>query len=238
MVASVRSALAYAFIGFFTLIVGPFALLATYATGSVRHIMILGIFAERVARRIVGLRYRVDGLDRVREDRPAVYIINHRSDVDVLVFEVLYARCRRLRGLYKAELGRLPILGRVMRSAGFVPVERHNSVRAKAAVEFAAAKLREGDSIVLAPEGTRSPTDELLPFKKGGFVMAIRAQVPVVPVALIGTHLAMPKGSPIIRPARVLVRIGRPIDTRGLTFEDRDVLVARAREAMEQLLKA
>ena len=96
--------------------------------------------------------------------------------------------------MYKAELARLPILGTVMRTAGFVPVERANRERAIEAVDEAVAALRAGASFLLAPEGTRSRTGELQPFKKGAFVMAIKAQAPVVPIALIGPDVAMPRG--------------------------------------------
>ncbi len=232
-----RSLLAYLFLCLYILLLGPVALVITYATGGVRHILRLGILAERIARAILGVRYVAEGVEHVQGDRPAVYLINHRSNVDVLVFEVLYPRCPRLRVLYKAELGRLPILGRALRTAGFVPVERQNREHAIGAVELAASRLAAGDSILLAPEGTRSRTDSLLPFKKGGFVMAIRAQVPVIPVALIGTGLAMPKGARVVRPTTVRVRIGKPIATTGLTFDDREMLMAQARSEMERLLK-
>jgi 1-acyl-sn-glycerol-3-phosphate acyltransferase len=228
--------LAYLFICLYVLIVGPVALLWAYATGRVRHILVLGIVAERTARVILGIRHSVEGLEHVQGDRAAVYLINHRSNVDVLVFGVVFPRCPRLRVLYKAEMGRLPIMGRVMKTAGFVPVERQHRERAMDAVEIAAKRLMEGDSIMLAPEGTRSPTGALLPFKKGAFVMAIKAQVPVIPIALVGTGDAMPKGSAVVRPARVRVRIGEPIETRGLTLEDRDDLMRRARARMESLL--
>jgi 1-acyl-sn-glycerol-3-phosphate acyltransferase len=232
--AWVRSVLAYLFICLYLLLVGPIALLYAYATGRVRHILILGIVAESTARLIVGVRYFVEGLEHVQGHRPAVYLINHRSNVDVLVFGVLYPR---FRVLYKAEMGRLPILGRVMKTAGFVPVERQHREHAIDAVETAAQRLLDGDSILLAPEGTRSPTNQLLPFKKGGFVMAIKAQVPLIPVALVGTGDAMPKGSAVVRPTHVRVRIGAPIDTRGLTFDDRDRVMGLARAEMERLLE-
>ncbi len=200
--------------------------------------MVLGILAERIARAIVGVRCEVEGLEHVQGDRPAVYLINHRSNVDVLVFGFLYPRCPRLKVLYKAEMGRLPILGRVLRTGGFVPVDRHHQEHAFDAVDVAAGRLAAGDSILLAPEGTRSRSDALLPFKKGAFVMAIKAQVPVIPVALIGTGLAMPKGAAVVSPARVRIRIGAPIATTGLTFDDRVALMNQARAEMERLLRS
>jgi 1-acyl-sn-glycerol-3-phosphate acyltransferase len=102
-------------------------------------------------------------------------------------------------------------------------------------VERAAAALRDGHSFLIFPEGTRSPTDALLPFKKGAFVLAIRGGAPVVPVAIIGARAAMPKGSRFIRPGTIRVRVGPPIETAGLTFDDRDRLMETTRREIERL---
>ncbi len=236
VVAWARSLAAYVFLGVYLAVVGPPALLLTALTGRATHIFTLGIFGARTARRILGVHYTIEGAEHVRGDRPTVYCINHQSNVDVLAFEILYPLCPNLRVMYKAEMGRVPILGRAMRAAGFVPVERQHRERAIGAVDAAAARLMAGDSFLLAPEGTRSQTGNLLPFKKGGFVMAIKAQVPVVPIALVGTRDAMPKGRALVRPTQVTVRIGAPIDTRGLTFEDRDALATRVRDVLGRLL--
>ena len=98
-----------------------------------------------------------------------------------------------------------------------------------------ARSIREGASFLIFPEGTRSRTDDLLPFKKGGFIMAIKAQVPVVPVAVHGGRAAMRKGSPWVRPVMVDIVVGEPIPTTGLTLDDRDELIARVRAEVERL---
>jgi 1-acyl-sn-glycerol-3-phosphate acyltransferase len=105
-----------------------------------------------------------------------------------------------------------------------------------ASIERGAESLRAGNSFLIFPEGTRSRTGELLPFKKGGFIMAIQAQVPIVPVAVQGGRAAMRKGSAIVRPVHVSVRIGEPIATAGLTMDDRDRLIERVRFAIRGLL--
>jgi 1-acyl-sn-glycerol-3-phosphate acyltransferase len=143
----------------------------------------------------------------------------------------------RLRVLYKAELRKLPILVRAFDLAGFVPLERGNREQSLPAIERAAAALREGNSFLIFPEGTRSRTGELLPFKKGGFIMALQGQAPIVPVAIAGARDAMKKGSLVIRPVRVTVRFGRPIETAALTIDDRDRLVARVRGVVADLLQ-
>jgi 1-acyl-sn-glycerol-3-phosphate acyltransferase len=142
----------------------------------------------------------------------------------------------QLHILYKAELHKIPIMGTVFDVGGFVAVERDNRERSLASIERGAQSLRAGNSFLIFPEGTRSPGGELLPFKKGGFIMAIRAQVPIVPVAVRGGRAAMRKGSPIVRPVHVSVRIGEPVPTAGLTLDDRDALIEDVRERIRRLL--
>ncbi len=233
-----RSSVAYLLLALYIGIVGPPAILYVASTGRPGLLVAVGRFGARFTRRLLGIRLQAEGLEHVLADRPSVYCINHRSNLDVIVFEALFPRCPRLRGLYKAELGRLPILGRAMRLAGFVPVERTHRAQAFEAVDLAAERLRAGDSFLIAPEGTRSATDGLLPFKKGGFVMAIKAQAPVVPVALLGTEEAMPRGRYWVKPTRVRVLVGEPVPTAGLSLDDRDRLVAVVRDRLAQLLRS
>jgi 1-acyl-sn-glycerol-3-phosphate acyltransferase len=237
LIAEIRSVSAYVFLGLWVALAGPPSLLVAWLTGRVRHMFVLGRFGAKTARQILGIRIVTEGLDHVDARRATVYCINHLSNVDVLVFEVLLPKCPGLRAMYKAELAKLPILGTVVRTAGFVPVERHNRERAIGAVDEAVAGLRAGASFLLAPEGTRSRTGELQPFKKGAFVMAIKAQVPVVPIALIGPDVAMPRGRWYVTPTTVRVRIGAPIPSTGLTLDDRDALAAQAHAAMSALLR-
>ena len=105
------------------------------------------------------------------------------------------------------------------------------------AIDLAAASIRSGNSFLIFPEGTRSRNEELLPFKKGGFIMAIKAQAPIVPVAVSGGRDAMRKGSAIIRPVMVDVKIGEPVLTAGYTLDDRDLLIAIVRERIEAMLR-
>ena len=232
-----RSLTAYVFLALYMGIVGPPALVAAMLTGRAGHVFTLGRFGASAVRRLLGLRLETSGLEHVVGDRPTVYCINHRSHVDVVAFEALFPRCPRLRGLYKAEMGKLPVLGRALRLVGFVAVERANRASAIASVDAAAERLRAGDSFLLAPEGTRARTDELLPFKKGGFVMAIKAQVPVVPVALHGTAEAMPRGRFWVKPSVIRVEVGEPIPTTGLTLDDRDRLTTTVRDRMQAMLQ-
>ena len=103
-------------------------------------------------------------------------------------------------------------------------------------IEAGAGSLKAGNSFLIFPEGTRSKTDELLPFKKGGFIMAIKAGVPIVPVAVQGGRAAMRKGSWVIRPVTVDLRVGEPIETAGVTLQDRDAVINTVRDAIAGLL--
>jgi 1-acyl-sn-glycerol-3-phosphate acyltransferase len=138
--------------------------------------------------------------------------------------------------LYKAELHKFPLMGTLFDIGGFVPIDRGDREKALASIRRGAESLRAGNSFLIFPEGTRSRTGDLLPFKKGGFIMAIEAQAPVVPVAVRGGRAAMRKGSPVVYPVVVMVRIGRPIPTEGLTLDDRDRLIEKVREEVQKLL--
>ena len=230
-----RSVAAYVFLSLFVLGVGPPALLAVACGARPSLLIALGLFAVRICRRMLGLRYQVSGIEHVNGNRPTVYCINHESNVDVLVFDVLYRKCPRLKGLYKAEMDRLPVLGRVLAAVDFIAVDRGNRNQTGRAVERAIDRLREGDSFVLAPEGTRSLSGELLPFKRGAFVMAIGAQVPVVPIGIAGGRDAMARGSVVVRSAVLRMQIGAPVETAGMTGDDCGRLTDIVRSRIEAL---
>jgi 1-acyl-sn-glycerol-3-phosphate acyltransferase len=229
-----RSILAYCVTALYILIVGPIGLLLAVPFKAKDLLFRLGHGGVALALGLAGIRYTVIGRENVPRDRAVVFCANHQSNVDPpVLFRALHPR---LHILYKAELRQLPVLGRVLEAGGFVAVERENRDAAFASIEQAAESVRQGNSFLIFPEGTRSKTDELLPFKKGGFVMALQAQAPIVPVAVMGGRAAMRKGSAFVRPVSVTVRIGAPIETAGRTTEDRDEIIALVRARIEALL--
>jgi 1-acyl-sn-glycerol-3-phosphate acyltransferase len=166
-----------------------------------------------------------------------VYAVNHTSNVEPpVLFDAMHELFPRLRILYKAELRKLPILVRAFDLAGFVPLERGNPDQSLPAIDGAAAALRAGNSFLIFPEGTRSRTGALLPFKKGGFIMALKGEAPIVPVAISGARSAMRKGSPLIYPVQVRVQFGTPVETKGLSHDDRDKLIVEVRRQIEEML--
>jgi 1-acyl-sn-glycerol-3-phosphate acyltransferase len=201
--------------------------------GAKRHLYVLGHLGVRLGLVLSGIRYRVAGRDRVPA-RAAVYCANHQSNVDPpVLFDAVHPQ---MHILYKAEIDAIPVLARAFRYGGFIPVDRRNKEAAMRSIEAGAESIRSGNSFLIFPEGTRSRTNELLPFKKGGFLMAMKAGAPIVPVAIQGGRDAMRRGSKIIRPVTVSIRIGNPIETAGLAATDRDALIARTREQIVALL--
>ena len=133
---------------------------------------VLGHAGVRLGLALSGIRFRVAGSEHIPHDRAAVYCSNHQSNVDPpIVFKALH---RRMHILYKAELDRIPLLARAFRLGGFIPINRGNREASMRSIEAGADSIRSGNSFLIFPEGTRSKTGDLLPFKKGGFLMAIQ----------------------------------------------------------------
>jgi 1-acyl-sn-glycerol-3-phosphate acyltransferase len=165
---------------------------------------------------------------------PVVYASNHSSMFDI--WALAAALPGSIRFVAKQELARVPLVGKAMLAAGHVTIDRTNRSQAMEAYDLAAQGIRErGVSIVVFPEGTRSRTGELLPFKNAPFSLAIAAQVPLVPLYVHATFRILPKGAWRLRPTPIRVLVGDPISTTGLTRHDRDGLRERAHAAIAAL---
>ena len=237
--AFLRSVAVYVVVSLYIVVTAPPGILLALLTRRSNVLYWLARQGVRLGLATVGVRYRVTGEQNIQRRRPTVYCVNHTSNLEPpVVYMVLAAVHPRLRVLYKAEIHRVPLLSTVFDIAGFVPIQRRSCEQSRFAIESAAEALRGGNSFLIFPEGTRSRTGELLAFKKGGFVMALKGKAAIVPLTILGTRQAMRKGSPIIRPVSVSVRIGAPIESSDYGLENRDELVATTRSAMQDLLAA
>lgn len=206
------------------LVVMPWLLLWSALTGSPDLMYACAMRAVRLGNRIVGIRVRVEGAENIPAD-VCVFAANHISTVDPLAF--VPAIPRRVSLLVKRELFSVPILASAMRLARFVAVDRGDPEAAAASVDTAVARIKEGLSFAVYPEGTRSRDGRLRPFKKGAFVMAIQTGAPVVPVSISGAQHLMRKGDWALHPGDVTVRFGSAVDASQYTMEQRGELLAR-----------
>jgi 1-acyl-sn-glycerol-3-phosphate acyltransferase len=213
----------------FILVVGPPILLYSLAVGNAKLLYRVGVGGVMLAVRAVGVKVRVEGLDHIPPDA-CLFVANHTSSADAPA--VVDSIPRQVAILLKESLFRIPIVGQAFRLAHFVPLNRADRDSAIASLERATEELRKGNSFLIYPEGTRSPDGRLQAFKKGAVVMAIKAGVPVVPIACAGAHRVMEKHSLVIHPGEILVRFCPPIDASRFTVEQRDDLNALVRAAL------
>jgi 1-acyl-sn-glycerol-3-phosphate acyltransferase len=176
------------------------------------------------------VKITVSGAEKLDPHRSYIYMPNHQSNADI---PLLLGRLPvQFRWLAKAELFRIPIFGRAMRGVGYISIDRSNRKSAFESLKRAARTIREGTSVLIFPEGTRSPDGHILPFKKGGFVLAVDSGVPIVPIIIRGTRDIIPKGHFMIRPAPVTMQILDPVETSRHTRKTKDDLLAHIRSIL------
>ncbi len=226
------------------LLVDPLIILTTMVFGLAS--LLASIFDKRgrtqhaIARKwartllaISGARVRIEGLEKLREDGAYVLVANHSSYMDTPAVLLIPLQ---IRFFAKQGLFRIPLLGGHLRRAGHLPVVRENPRASLKSLTEAARMVRErGVSVVLFPEGGRSP-DGLRDFKEGAAYLAIKAGVPVVPIGIMGTRQVLPMGSIHVRPHAVTMRIGDPISTAGMKLDARSELNAALRRQVAELI--
>ena len=180
------------------------------------------------------VQVKIEGLENLQTDEPQIVVSNHQSWFDV--FALAAHLPVRYRFVAKKELGTVPIFGKAWKSCGHVSVDRGNREAAIASLDQAWREIHEEKlTMVLFPEGTRSPDGRLQRFKKGAFVLAIQGQVPLVPVAVVGSRDVMPKGRLRVKSGPITLRIGTPIPTAGSTIRDRNRLLDASKDAIRLL---
>jgi 1-acyl-sn-glycerol-3-phosphate acyltransferase len=182
-----------------------------------------------------GVKVRVTGQENVDARFPRVYMTNHQSYFDI--FALLAYVPVDFKFILKQELMRIPLLGISMRKAGYIGIERRDPKKAIESMDQAARKIKDGASVVIFPEGTRSVNGKLQDYKKGGFHLALNANCDIVPVTIVDSYKIVPKGSLKINKGSFYVHIGRPISIKGYRKENIAQLMKAVRHAMLKVMK-
>jgi 1-acyl-sn-glycerol-3-phosphate acyltransferase len=181
---------------------------------------------------MAGVRVEVTGMDKIPADIPVIYMSNHQGNFDILA--LFQAIPRRFSWIAKEELFKVPVFGHSMARAGYVPLDRGaGGRRALKSMERAAALIREGRSVVVFPEGTRTPDGALLPFKQGGFLLAGKAAVPIVPVTINGSMQINPRNRLELYPGTIRIRFAEPVPAERVAGKDRERLMEEVRNAID-----
>ena len=179
------------------------------------------------------MRLKARGAERVPRDTPVVFMSNHESWLDIPA--LLATIPVQVRFLAKKSLFSWPFFGWAIAAMGFIPVDRENRRTAVKSFEEAAARIRAGRSVLIFPEETRTIDGNLRPFQRGGFLIALKAGIPIVPVGLHGPRRCLPKHSYLVRPGTITVRFGDAIPTAGRGVTDKGELMEDVRRAMQEL---
>ncbi|HJW09386.1 MAG TPA: lysophospholipid acyltransferase family protein [Holophagaceae bacterium] len=212
-------------------------LLGALVLGPHRSFWLIAPWFSRQLFAVCGIDWRIEGWEKVPAEirdrsQPVIFMSNHESQLDPPF--VLSAIPVPAVFIAKKELKWVPFIGWAAAAAGTIFIDRGDRDRAIRSIKEAAEKVRRGRSVVIFPEGTRTRTGELLPFKKGGFNLALEAGVPIIPIATVGGFQLLPKGGRRIRPGHYAVRFGEPVDPAD--FPERDALMAEVRKRMQALL--
>lgn len=180
-----------------------------------------------------GVDYTVLGLENIQPGQNYILMPNHRSHLDgpLLIVTTPFF----FSFVIKQSLANIPIWGWAARTAGYVPVIRDDRESAKKKLASAAELLKRGESMLVFPEGSRAPGHAFLPFKKGGIILAIQTGVPILPAAISGTGDILPKNGLTVTPGPAIIRYGKPIETKGLTYEDRNELLAKVEKSIKSM---
>ncbi len=181
------------------------------------------LFATRV-------KVRVEGLENLNGKGPYIFMSNHQGYYDI--FALLGNLPIQFKWLAKKELFSIPFFGWTMAVAGYIRIDREGTRETVKAMNQAARRIREGLSVVIFPEGSRSPDGSIQPFKKGGFTLAIKSKVPIVPIAISGSREIMPKERLTASPGEIRIRVGAPIDIQNYSMKDRNSLMKKVRESI------
>lgn len=213
----------------YILLVGTPVVIHAAISGDTDTLYQTALLGARMLLWLSGVKLEVTGGEKARADRAVVFMSNHQSNYDPPVV------CGILPPVLivgKKQFFRIPILGRGMALRGFIPIDRNNRTQAIEAMEAGARALKRGHSFLIYPEGTRSPDGRLQAFKKGAFIMALKAGAPIVPISVSGSARVMPKGKFEIHPGVVRITVHDAVRTEGCTSDDLDRIMEQVRGAI------
>jgi len=225
---------------FFYLILYPWTLLAAVLALSI------AFFSQRKTHAFIhfwgrsclwlgGVNVEVQGRENIPSEKAAIYVSNHQSNADI---PAIYASLPiPFSWLAKQELFRVPLFGLAMKRAGCIPIDRTNRRAMMRTINAAGQQITSGTSVIIFPEGTRSPDGELQPFKKGALLIAAKAQVPVVPIAIRGSYQILPKHRWRMTPGSITVNILPPLPTENLKSSDIEILTTEVRNRIAASLQ-
>lgn len=210
-------------------------LLLSYLANWSKALIAISKGALHLGKKILGIDLEVYGLEGIDKNVPYVFMANHLSFLDgPLLFMIIP---QYVRVILKKEVFRIPIIGQGMRHVGFISVDRKRLKGGKKSIDKASRIIKEkGSSFLIFPEGTRSRDGKIQPFKRGGFFLALNAQVPIVPMTINGTFELMPKGSFFAKRGKIKVDFHKPLPVRGFEREDLSLLVERVRNTIQSAL--
>jgi 1-acyl-sn-glycerol-3-phosphate acyltransferase len=183
---------------------------------------------------VSGVKVKVSGLEHLDKENPYIYMSNHQGSYDI--FALLSCLPVQFRWIAKKELFAIPILGWAMSAANYISIDRSEMRKALKSIERAAGKIRGGVSVVIFPEGTRSRDGFIQPFKRGGFTLALKSGVPIIPITINGSRDVMPRDSMRVRPGEIRVTIDRSVETSPYSLRERNVLMEKIRGILERNL--
>lgn len=229
----IRTFVVLIMIGFLTFIAGLLSIIVGIIDPYSRFIYYFGQFWTRGILLSAGVKLDVHGMENIDPSGTYVFVGNHQSHLDVpIVFSLLPMT---VRFFTKKELFKIPLFGWAIAAVGMIKIDRSNHEEAVRTMNRAVDTIRKHKvSVVIFPEGTRSQDGSVQPFKKGGFIVSIKGGVPIVPVSISGSRKILQKHSIKIRPGPVKVVFGKPIETKEMTYRDRDSLIRRTRDAVLQ----
>lgn len=170
-----------------------------------------------------GIKIEIIGRENLNPEKPVVYLSNHGSLFDILA--AVYSIPGTVRFIAKKELFRIPFFAQGMKLAGMIKIDRGNSAKARKTIEQAIGIMRKGVSVIIFPEGTRSREGNIRPFKKGGIILAINGNFPIIPITISGSFHIMKKNSLYLRKGKIKVHFAEPISTDSYQVSDRNTLV-------------